>query len=86
MVVFVAISTLGLLLKTEKGNRHVLIITDEYSRLTRAEPIARFRAITVECIFFDAWIVPLGKSSYFLADNGIGFVSKVLAAFVSVLV
>lgn len=71
-----AMGTFGFLLKTTKGNQPVVIISNRYSKLTRAVHIARIKMTAVACLFFDSWVFPYGIPSYVLTKNGAQFVRK----------
>lgn len=73
---FVAINISGALLKVTKGNQHVVIITDRYSKLERVVPTARISTTAWACMFFDAWVFPYCIPSYCFTDTGTQFLSK----------
>jgi len=58
----------------------VIVITDRYSKLTRAIPVASITAPHVASIFVDHWVIPYGIPEQILSDNGKQFVSKFFAA------
>lgn len=55
---FLALDLLGPLPTSRRGNKHVLIITDRYSKLTRAVALNSTTAPQVAEAFLDAWIMP----------------------------
>ena len=77
---FVAMDILGPLPKTKQGNQFVVVLTDRYSKLTRAIPTGKTTATTVATIFVDHWVIPYGIPNYVLTDNGPQFVAKFFAS------
>ena len=73
---YLAIDILGELIRTPRGNRYLLIITDRYSKLTRCVPLRRITANTVAHAFIHHWVLSYGAPSYVLSDNGKQFASK----------
>lgn len=67
---FVVIDVLGLVPKIIKGNQHVVINRNSYSKLRRAVPTARITMTSVECILFHTCVIPYRIPSYRLTDNG----------------
>jgi Integrase core domain/Integrase zinc binding domain/RNase H-like domain found in reverse transcriptase len=79
---FVAMDILGPLPVTEKGNRFLLVITDRFSKLTRAFPLGNTAAGSVARTFFDGWVASgYGVPSILLTDNGSQFVAKFFQSF-----
>lgn len=60
--------------KTENGNKFLVAMTDQYSKLTRAMPTSKTRATLMATMFFQNSIVPFGIAAYLLTDNGTKFV------------
>lgn len=75
----VAMDILGPLLKTQQGNQYIVMITDKYSKLTRAIPNSKILSTHMSNIFLDHWIIPFGIPSYLLTDNGPQIVRKLFA-------
>lgn len=49
---------LGTLPKTKKGNQHVLVLTDRYSKLKMEIPMKNTTASHVETSFVESWAIP----------------------------
>lgn len=77
---FVAMDILEPPPKTTQVNQHVLIISDAYSKLTRAIPTYMMTSAHIANLFLDHWIFPFGKPAYSLTDNGPQFVCKCLSS------
>jgi transposase InsO family protein len=77
---FVAMVILGLLPKTEHGNRFLLVISDRFSKLTRTVPLRTITALVVAKAFRDAWVFCYGPPRYILTDNGTQFNAKIFLA------
>ncbi|MEM7496351.1 MAG: integrase, partial [Myxococcota bacterium] len=67
---FIAIDILGPLPRSKRGNKHVLVITDRYSKLTRTVAMNKITAPHVAEAFLDNWIMPYGIPNALLSDNG----------------
>lgn len=63
---FISIDLLGPLKKTKNCNQHILVITDRYTQLTRAVPMAKITAKKVSEVFIYSWIVPYGIPQYII--------------------
>jgi hypothetical protein len=72
----VAIDILGSLPVTSRGHRYVLVMTDRFSKLTRAIPLKGITAAEVALAFVEVWVASYGVPSFLLSDNGSQFVSK----------
>jgi Integrase zinc binding domain len=57
---FVALDILGPLPKTKGGNRYLLVISDRFSKLTRAIPLRTVNATNVARAFSEGWIFIYG--------------------------
>lgn len=73
---FVAIDVLGPLLWTTSGNQDEVVVTDDFSQLTRAIPTDKIIPGQVATIFLDNWVMPHRKPSCILINNEVQFVSK----------
>lgn len=76
---FVAIDILRQLSKTTSKNRYVVVITDRYSKLTRAIMSSKTALAHIVNTFLDQRIIPYGIRSFILTDNRSQIVSKVFA-------
>lgn len=68
----------GPLPKTTQGNYCNVIVTDEFSKLTQAAPIARIKATALMCIFFEEWVLTYGIPPYLITGNGMQFCRPIL--------
>ena len=66
--------------KTAHGNRHVLVMTDRFTHLTRSIPLQTTTASVVANAFLDNWVYVYGGPRYVLTDNGPQFAAKFLDA------
>jgi hypothetical protein len=57
---FIAIDILGPLPKTKSGHQYLVIISDRFSKLTRAVPVRNVTAETVAIAFFNEWLSVYG--------------------------
>ena len=73
---FVAIDILGELLRTPRGNRFLLVISDRFSKLARTVPLKRITAVEVAKAFVHHWVLVYGPPLLLLADNGKQSISK----------
>lgn len=76
---YVAIDLLGELIKTPRGNRYLLVMTDRYSKFTRVVPLRNITADTVAKTFVRHWVMAYGTPSWVLIDNGTQFAGKFFA-------
>lgn len=72
----ITVDIIGALPKTNKDNKHVVIITDRYSKLTCAIPMRKITAGIVAAAFIDNWVLAYHISDSILTDNGSQFVAK----------
>ena len=73
---FVAIDILGPLPKAKDGSRYLLVMTDRFSKLTRAVPLKSISALKVAQAFVRHWVLAYGAPARLLSDNGSQFTSK----------
>ena len=73
---FVAIDILGELIKTPRGNRYMLVISDRFSKLVRTVPLKKVTSSEVPKAFVHHWVFPYGALIWFLSDNGKQFIAK----------
>ena len=73
---FVAMDLLGPLPKTAHGNRHVLVMTDQFTKLTRRILLRTTTASVVANAFLDNWVYVYSAPRYVLTDNGPRFAAK----------
>jgi transposase InsO family protein len=79
---FVAMSILGPLTTTDRGNRYLLVVTDRFTKQTRAFPLHITTADLVAQVFFDGWVASgYGIPSISLTDNGPQFIYKFFQTF-----
>ena len=72
----VALDYIGPLPKSYRGNNHLLVITDRYTKLTRTVPLKNPSAKTTARAFCDFWAFVYGPPVTLLSDNGGHFVAK----------
>jgi transposase InsO family protein len=73
---YVAIDILGELVKTPRGNRYLLVMTDRYSKLTKTVPLRRITTNVIAHAFITHWVLNYGPPTYVLSDNGKQFTAK----------
>jgi Integrase core domain len=79
---FVAMDIMGPLTTTDRGNRFLLVITDRFTKLTRAYPLSTTTAEVVARTFFDGWVASgYGIPNVKLTYNGSQFVAKLFQTF-----
>jgi len=66
---------LGPLTASRGGHKHVLVICDRFTKLTRAIPLRDATALTVSSAFIDTWLAAYGIPYSVLTDNGPQFAS-----------
>ncbi|CDF33203.1 unnamed protein product [Chondrus crispus] len=71
-----SIDLLGELIRTPRGIRWLLVITDRFSRLVRTVPLKRITAAEIAKAFVHHWVFVYGPPVTVLADNGKQFVSR----------
>lgn len=62
--------------KTSNENQFVSVITDRYSKITRAVLTFRTTVERIASMVIDHWIIPYGIFDYVLTENGTLFISK----------
>jgi len=70
-----AMDLLGPLPISRGGHKHVLVICDRFTKLTRAIPLREATALTVASAFIDTWVAAYGILDAVLTDNGPHFAS-----------
>lgn len=55
--------------KTVQGNRHILVITDRYFKLTWVVLTSKTTATQVTTLSMGFWLIHYGTSAYLLPDN-----------------
>jgi len=81
----VPIDICGPLVRSEAGNRFVLVMTDRFLKLTRAVALRNITAITVASAFLETWVASYGPPDALLSDQGAQFLSKFFLAVVRAL-
>ena len=71
----VAIDLLGPLPRTRSGFEYVLVITDRFSKMTKAHPLRGIGAYQVARAFCTEWVYHYGQPSMLLSDRGSQFTS-----------
>jgi hypothetical protein len=56
--------------KTPRGNLHILVMTDRFSKLVVASALPDIRAITVAKAYIEGWVAYFGPPVIILTDNG----------------
>ena len=67
---------LGPLLKRAHGNRHVLVMTDRFTKLAHSIPLRTTTASVMSNAFPDNWVYVYGAPRYVLTGNGPQFAAK----------
>ena len=73
---FLAIDLLGELIRTPRGNRFLLVITDRFSKLVRTVPLSSISAESVAKAFVTHWVLIYGPPIWLLSDNGKQFTAR----------
>ena len=61
---------LGPLPRTAAGNKHLFVIVDPFSKMTRVIPVQRIDAETIAAAFVDNWVAAYGPPATVFSDNG----------------
>ena len=72
----VSIDILGPLPKSKRGKLFLLVITDQFTKLTTVVPLRNINAYYVAFAFCEAWIFKYGPPRSVLSDNGKQFTSR----------
>lgn len=75
----IATDILGLLLQARNGNVFAIVVTNYYSKITRAIPTSKQTAKHVANVFLQHWIVPCDILDHFRASKSPQFVSNLVA-------
>jgi hypothetical protein len=67
---FIAMTVLGPLTVTARGNQYVLVIVGMFPMLVRTIPLDNISAVTVACAYVDGWITMYGAYTVVLTENG----------------
>jgi len=65
-----AVDLLGPLTTSKGGRKHVLVICDRFTKVTRAIPLRDATALTVPSALIDTWVAAYGIPDSVLTDNG----------------
>ena len=68
----------GPLITTERGNKHILVITDTFTKYTQAYAMPNQEAETVADILVNNWICRYGQPEQLHTDQGANFGSKLI--------
>ncbi len=82
---FVCMDILGPLLTSSHGNRFILAITDQFSKLKIAISIRNMTTATVSQVFCDHWVFAYSPPAFLLTDNGTQFASRFFLAVCGIL-
>ena len=77
------IDTLGPLVRTPRGNKHLVVVTDQYSRFIIAWPTPDIMAKTIAGQFFHKVISVYGAPKRLMSDNGTTFTAEVFKSLCS---
>lgn len=72
----IATDLYGPLPNTAAGHEYVMVITDRFSKLTRAVPMGRVKSIDCASVLLDYWIAAYGLPDRILSDGGPQFTAK----------
>ena len=79
------IDTVGPLPRTKNGHKHIVCVTDQYSRYVIAWPTPDITAKSIAKKFFEKVICVYGAPKRLLSDNGTGFTSALFKELCSIL-
>ena len=77
---FVAMDFLDPLPKSHSVKRHVLVITDRFTKLSRAIPLRDTNAATTALAFLEHWVFVYGALTYLLTNRRANFTTKFFQA------
>lgn len=77
----VAIDILGELIRTPRGQKYILVITDRFTKLVKAIPRKRMSAGEVAKLFVNHWVFNHGPPTELLSENGSKFSFRTSSAF-----
>ena len=63
--------------RTKRGNHHIILVTDQYSRYVIAWASPDFTSKTIAKHFYENVICVCGTPRRLLSDNGLAFISNV---------
>ena len=66
----ICIDILGLLQRTKKGYRFLLVITDRFDKLTQVITFRKITTYTVAVPFVEHWVFKYGLLECLISDNG----------------
>ena len=69
-------SICSVLIRTRRGNKFLLVITDRFSKLVRTIPLRRITAMEIAKAFTHQWVFFYGPPLTLLSDNGPQFAAK----------
>jgi len=72
----IATDFFGPLAKTGAGNEYIMVITDRFSKLIRAIPMGKIRAVDCSSVLLDYWIGAYGPPDRVLSDGGPQFTAQ----------
>ncbi|MGH0053543.1 MAG: DDE-type integrase/transposase/recombinase [Sphaerochaetaceae bacterium] len=81
----VAIDILGELIRSPRGNRYILVITDRFSKLVQTVPLKRITAAEIAKAFVNNWVFVYGPPKKLLSDNGTQFTSRTFQSICNIL-
>lgn len=70
----------GSITEEDIRERHVIVLTDCYTKLESAIPVATVTSTSPMTVFVDNWVIFYGIPLYLPTENGLQFVSKFFAA------
>ena len=72
----IATDLFGPLAKTAAGNEYIMVITARFSKLVRAIPMGKIRAVDCASVLLDYWIGAYGPPDRVLSDGGSQFTAQ----------
>ncbi len=74
----IAMDLLGPFIKTPRGNDHLLVVVDRFSKLARTVPLKNTRDIDIARAFTSQWAFTYGIPKSVLSDNGPQFTARLM--------